>query len=258
MDRNRLTVVITIGIAVFFLVLGLAPSWIIETPVSEIGPMRPTPPLATVTTPTVAAAQTQPPAPVPTATHVILRPQKPTSGIIDANKNDSFIDFPAENRPDLDPILVEPQPMPSAVPTAASLPVPPPTPPVSAAPVDTDGESHPVIEPVIVDIKRLDLIYLGFMVVGIVFKVAYDVLKETVGWRKSLATLLLALIVSPIVYVGVYQEFIRESLSLVGIGIAFQNGFFWQTVFNEVGRTNLNNIGGGGTQAATAPQPASD
>jgi hypothetical protein len=47
----------------------------------------------------------------------------------------------------------------------------------------------------------------------------------------KLPRLIAALIVSLIIYAAVYSRFVQEELSLLGIAVAFQNGFFWQAVF---------------------------
>ena len=98
-------------------------------------------------------------------------------------------------------------------------------------------ESRPQHRRIEIGITLMDIIYGVAMVAGIVAKGAWDYSQQHDGqlgivWSKMAA----ALLVAPIVYVGVSAalEPLKKSLTLVGLGIAFQNGFFWQSVFANV------------------------
>lgn len=83
------------------------------------------------------------------------------------------------------------------------------------------------------EITLVELIYGAALLVGIFAKAIWDYNSEHnhvgVDWSDTVT----ASIVAPIVYVGVYAALkpVMSSVTLVGLGIAFQNGFFWQTVF---------------------------
>lgn len=95
----------------------------------------------------------------------------------------------------------------------------------------THGSSQP--RPVRFQITLVELIYGIALLVGIAAKAAWDFSdshgKIGINWNDTWG----AFLVAPIVYVGVFATLkpIMSSVTLVGLGIAFQNGFFWQTVF---------------------------
>jgi len=80
-------------------------------------------------------------------------------------------------------------------------------------------------------ITRLDVIYAVAMIVGILAKEIWDNINETGTVKVQLPRIIAALLVSPIVYAAVYSHLAKDELSLLGLAIAFQNGFFWQAVF---------------------------
>ncbi len=84
------------------------------------------------------------------------------------------------------------------------------------------------------NITWLDIIYALSMIVGILAKEIWDNINETGAVTVKVPRLIAAIIVSPIIYAAVYSKFVQDELSLTGIAVAFQNGFFWQAVFRTV------------------------
>jgi hypothetical protein len=82
-----------------------------------------------------------------------------------------------------------------------------------------------------VNITWIDVIYAVKMIAGIIAKEIWDSINETGTVNVKIPRLLAALIVSPIIYAVVYSKFVKDELSLLGLSVAFQNGFFWQAVF---------------------------
>lgn len=88
------------------------------------------------------------------------------------------------------------------------------------------------VRPAQLDLSWADIIYIVVMLLGIVGKALWDNLNSSnhtagiTSWE-----LLAAIIVSPIVYANVQQRFLNDTVSLPGIALAFQNGFFWQALF---------------------------
>ena len=70
------------------------------------------------------------------------------------------------------------------------------------------------------------------MLVGIVAKEVWDNINETGNVGVRLPKLIQALIVSPIIYAAVYSNLSSGPITLVSAALAFQNGFFWQSVFS--------------------------
>jgi hypothetical protein len=97
---------------------------------------------------------------------------------------------------------------------------------------DAEESSVAVKRKLVINITVLDVIYLLVMLVGILAKEVWDTINEEGSVKIRWPRIIMALIVSPIVYVSVYTQFTQDELSLPGIGIAFQNGFFWQAVFS--------------------------
>ena len=89
-------------------------------------------------------------------------------------------------------------------------------------------------KPTWLKITWIDVIYGIAMLVGILAKEIWDSINETGTIKIRWARLLGALIVSPIVYAAVYSRFTQGQVDLIGLAIAFQNGFFWQAVFRSV------------------------
>jgi hypothetical protein len=83
----------------------------------------------------------------------------------------------------------------------------------------------------ILNITWLDITYLLSMIMGILAKEIWDNINETGAINIKIPRLISALIVSPIIYEAIYSKLIQNQLSLLGLGVAFQNGFFWQAVF---------------------------
>lgn len=87
-------------------------------------------------------------------------------------------------------------------------------------------------------ITWIDVIYGVAMLVGVLAKEVWDSINETGAIKIRWARLLAAIIVSPIVYAAVYARFTQGQVDLIGLAIAFQNGFFWQAVFRSVQASN--------------------
>jgi hypothetical protein len=83
----------------------------------------------------------------------------------------------------------------------------------------------------VVNITWLDITYLLTMILGILAKEIWDNINETGAISIKIPRLIGALIVSPIIYAAIYPKLIQNQLSLLGLAVAFQNGFFWQAVF---------------------------
>jgi len=87
-------------------------------------------------------------------------------------------------------------------------------------------------------ITWVDVFYAVAMLVGILAKEAWDQLNETgkvgIVWQRLIG----ALIISPIIYATVHSRFVQGELTLLGLALAFQNGFFWQAVFRTVQQSN--------------------
>ena len=87
------------------------------------------------------------------------------------------------------------------------------------------------LAPANVKITWPDVIYALCMVLGILAKEIWDNINETQRVNIQVPRLVAALIVSPIIYAAVYSKLVEGELSLLGLAVAFQNGFFWQAVF---------------------------
>jgi len=81
------------------------------------------------------------------------------------------------------------------------------------------------------NITWLDVTYALVMIIGILAKEVWDNINETGTLSIKMPRLIGALIISPIIYASVYSKFVVNQLSLFGLAIAFQNGFFWQAFF---------------------------
>lgn len=107
-----------------------------------------------------------------------------------------------------------------------------------------DRELQYGAKPAWLKITKIDVIYGFCMVVGILAKELWDSLNEFQRVTVRPSRIIAALIVSPVIYAGVYSSFVQNQVSLLGMAIAFQNGFFWQAVF----RTAQGNTNGTGEQ----------
>ncbi len=85
-------------------------------------------------------------------------------------------------------------------------------------------------------ITVLQVVYGLVMVIGIAAKEVWDYNQTHGHLGFKTQDMAAALLVAPIVYTAVQPHIapLHESLTLLGIGIAFQNGFFWQSVFANV------------------------
>ena len=90
----------------------------------------------------------------------------------------------------------------------------------------------------VVNITWLDITYLLTMIIGIFAKDIWDNINETGVISIKIPRLIAALIVSPIIYAAIYSKLIQNQLTLFGVAMAFQNGFFWQTVFGTVQKSS--------------------
>ena len=86
------------------------------------------------------------------------------------------------------------------------------------------------------------------MILGIAAKAVWDYEnkyhKVGVNWLQ----INLALLVAPIVYVGVGSHLklsARGAIGLSGLAIAFQTGFFWQSVFSTLQEAGGTSVQGG-------------
>jgi hypothetical protein len=94
-------------------------------------------------------------------------------------------------------------------------------------------------------ITIVDSVHSIAMLAGIAAKAAWDFSNKNGRFGIDIGDAATALLVAPIVYVGAASALAphSKSVSLVGIGLAFQNGFFWQAVFATQAEAN----GGAGT-----------
>ena len=102
---------------------------------------------------------------------------------------------------------------------------------VGAGPETTTELARPA--PFKLRITWLDVIYAIAMLVGILAKEVWDSLNETGQFQVRVVRIALAFIVSPIIYASVYSRFVQDELTILGLALAFQNGFFWQAVFRS-------------------------
>jgi len=90
----------------------------------------------------------------------------------------------------------------------------------------------------VVNITWVDTVYALTMIIGIFAKEIWDNTNETGTLSIKIPRLIAALIVSPIIYAAIYSKLIQNQLTLFGVAMAFQNGFFWQTVFGTVQKSS--------------------
>jgi hypothetical protein len=91
------------------------------------------------------------------------------------------------------------------------------------------------------DITFADVIYGIAMILGTAAKAVWDYENEYHKVGINWLQVNLALLVAPIVYVGVasqLQSSPKGTVRLSGLAVAFQNGFFWQTVFSTAQESN--------------------
>lgn len=84
-----------------------------------------------------------------------------------------------------------------------------------------------------VRITPLQVFYGLVILAGVVAKEIWDYDQRYGKPGLRISSMTGALLVAPIVYTAVQPHVapLHDSLTLIGIGIAFQNGFFWQSVF---------------------------
>jgi len=87
-------------------------------------------------------------------------------------------------------------------------------------------------------IAWLDITYLLSMIMGILAKEIWDNINETGEVNIRLSRLIAALVVSPIIYAAIYSKLLQNQFSLLGLAVAFQNGFFWQAVFQTTQKSS--------------------
>ncbi len=124
------------------------------------------------------------------------------------------------------PVIEVNPPSDALAPAVPALPVPVPS--GQAAPVEGSG------------LITFYAALFGFMILGMLAKVAFDV-ATAVGrtpWKARARAGVVPLVVSPIVFLGIMRAADATAAATVGSFIsvacfAFQNGFFWHTVFDR-------------------------
>jgi hypothetical protein len=87
------------------------------------------------------------------------------------------------------------------------------------------------------DITFSDVAYGIAMLIGVGAKAVWDYENKYHRVGVNWLQVNLALLVAPVVYIGVsnaLQSSSQEPVSLPRLALAFQNGFFWQTVFSSI------------------------
>jgi hypothetical protein len=96
---------------------------------------------------------------------------------------------------------------------------------------------------------KADLLFRGFdrgywgkaalffilMLIGMLAREAYNMLVA--GKNFNWVSLAIAAIVSPIVFGGVYGQLGTLEIDVSSTTLAFQNGFFWNSIFEGIGPT---------------------
>lgn len=97
-------------------------------------------------------------------------------------------------------------------------------------------------ETVASDLYRFYVWLFGFMILGMMGKIMFDMLIETgkIEWKARARAGILPLIVSPIVFLGIMNAADSNAAATVSSFIAlccsaFQNGFFWHTILDRGG-----------------------
>ena len=82
------------------------------------------------------------------------------------------------------------------------------------------------------DVNRNDLILFGAMILGILAKEVWDNINKTGQIEIALPRIVAAILISPVIYLGVSHYFNEHKrITFVTLAIAFQSGFFWQSIF---------------------------
>jgi hypothetical protein len=86
------------------------------------------------------------------------------------------------------------------------------------------------------------LLYFGAMLLGMLFKSAYEILDSPTRHQGFLRTFAVALqstgflkavVVSPFVFIAVLKAATDQPDKLIAVVLAFQNGFCWQWIFDH-------------------------
>jgi hypothetical protein len=77
-------------------------------------------------------------------------------------------------------------------------------------------------------------LFFSLMLSGILAREAYNSLvnKKPFNWTS----LAIAALVAPIVFCGIFDKFENLLVEVPTIAVAFQNGFFWNSVFEGLGK----------------------
>ena len=86
----------------------------------------------------------------------------------------------------------------------------------------------------------------GWMVIGMVSNYLWDLFKSGKTFSDiHLPDLLLPILVSPIVFFGIWSMWPEKNISFALNLIAFQNGFFWQVILSKSGPVSISKQGSG-------------
>ena len=94
-----------------------------------------------------------------------------------------------------------------------------------------------------IQITLVDLIYFVAILLGVMAKAVWDYLNERLeGLTPPLRTLLIKIALATIIAVLIYSTAISNVpdshvLTLAGISLAFQGGFFWQSLFQNLAQS---------------------
>lgn len=94
-----------------------------------------------------------------------------------------------------------------------------------------------------VQISAVDLIYFAAILLGVVGKALWDYLNqglngETMERRVLWIRVALSTIIAVLIYATAVNSLAESQVvTLAGISVAFQGGFFWQTLFQNLSET---------------------
>jgi hypothetical protein len=94
-----------------------------------------------------------------------------------------------------------------------------------------------------IQISAVDLIYFTAILLGVVGKALWDHLNRGLdGQPSERRVLLIRIALSSIIAVLIYATAVNslaesQVVTLAGISVAFQGGFFWQTLFQNLSET---------------------
>src|SRR5262249_27234723 len=96
------------------------------------------------------------------------------------------------------------------------------------SPVQQDSEAHRWLE--VMFIIHIPLWMLG----GMTANYLWDLFRNGKSFNDILLRdLFIPVLVSPIVFYGIYTLFLEKAINFTMVFIAFQNGFFWQVIFSK-------------------------